>query len=152
MLGLFRNLLGQPTPLAESNPRQRRELATCVLILEVANADGECSDEERNHIIQTLGKRFSLDESQVYDLLEAAHELRAKSLDLWRFTSTINESFTHPEKQELLREVWRVVYADGYLDAHEDHLMHKLGRLLNLNHPQLIEGKLAVLKELRANE
>src|SRR5690606_16761152 len=49
----------------------------------------------------------------------------------------------------ILREVWRVIYADGTLDGHEDYLVHKLAKLLNLNHPMLIEAKMAVLREIR---
>jgi len=40
--------------------------------------------------------------------------------------------------------VWKVIYADGKLDKHEDHLAHKLSSLLKLNHKQLIDAKLKV--------
>jgi hypothetical protein len=36
---------------------------------------------------------------------------------------------------------------DGRLDKHEDYLMHKLSKLLNLYHGQLIDAKLRVLKD-----
>jgi len=42
----------------------------------------------------------------------------------------------------IIEEVWRVIYADGTLEAHEDYLVHKLAKLLNLNHPQLIKMKM----------
>jgi uncharacterized tellurite resistance protein B-like protein len=42
-----------------------------------------------------------------------------------------------------------VIYADGSLTAHEDHIAHKLARLLNLTHPELIQAKVQVLDELR---
>ena len=51
------------------------------------------------------------------------------------------------EKRQIIEEVWRVIYADGALDAHEDYLVHKLAKLLNLNHPQLIEAKMTVKGE-----
>jgi uncharacterized tellurite resistance protein B-like protein len=38
--------------------------------------------------------------------------------------------------------IWKIAYADGKLDKHEDYLAHKLGKLLRLNHKQLIEAKL----------
>jgi len=41
--------------------------------------------------------------------------------------------------------IWRIVYADGHLNQHEDYLAHKISRLLRLSHPQLIETKLKVL-------
>ena len=38
--------------------------------------------------------------------------------------------------------IWRVAYADGTIEKHEDYLVHKLARLLRLTHKQLIETKL----------
>ncbi|MCP4642028.1 MAG: hypothetical protein GY851_16415, partial [bacterium] len=48
---------------------------------------------------------------------------------------------------QIIEEVWRVIFADGRLDGHEDYLVHKLARLLNLNHPQLIAAKVKVMEE-----
>jgi uncharacterized tellurite resistance protein B-like protein len=38
--------------------------------------------------------------------------------------------------------IWRIAFADGNLDKHEDYLVHKLAKLLRLTHKQLIEAKL----------
>ena len=51
------------------------------------------------------------------------------------------------EEMEVIEEVWRVIFADGTLDGHEDYLVHKLAKLLNLTHPQLIEAKMKVRGE-----
>lgn len=148
MLGLFRQMLAQPQQLPEASA-QRVEVATCVLVLEMAAADGEFSDAEQRHVIDTLQRRFSLSADQVDDLIQAAHEARSHSLDLWKFTNAINSACTPAEKIEILEEVWRVIYVDGELDAHEDYLVHKLGRLLNVDHPTLIKAKLKVLAAIR---
>ena len=36
---------------------------------------------------------------------------------------------------------------DGKLDRHEDHLMHRIARILNLTHPELIDAKVRVLRQ-----
>ena len=41
--------------------------------------------------------------------------------------------------------MWDLVYADGRLSEHENYLVHKLGKMLRLNHRELIDAKLAVL-------
>jgi uncharacterized tellurite resistance protein B-like protein len=46
------------------------------------------------------------------------------------------------EKLQIIENVWRIAYADGRLDKHEDYLVHKLATLLRLSHKQLIEAKL----------
>lgn len=131
--------------------QERVESATCVLLLEVAGADDEFSPEECDHIIKSLCTRFSLSQQQAEELIEAANTRRAQSFDLWKFTNEINETCAVEEKKDILGEVWRVIYADGALSAHEDYIAHKLGRLLNLTHPELIEAKMQVLEELRGS-
>ena len=41
--------------------------------------------------------------------------------------------------------VWKIAYADGRLDKHEDYLVHKLAKLLRLTHNQLIDAKLKII-------
>ncbi|MDX9974138.1 MAG: TerB family tellurite resistance protein [FCB group bacterium] len=132
------------------NP-DRVHIATCVLLLEVAYADEDFTEEERTRILDVLKRRFSHSEEQAHELIETADELRRDSHDMWRFTNQLNQNCSPAEKREIIREVWRVVYADGDLDSHEDHLIHRMGTLMNLTHRQLIAEKLAVLEEHQAN-
>jgi len=134
---------------SETLPHDALQVATCVLLLEVASADDEFHDDERDHIVETMQKRFDLAPEDAHELIEYAHHARQHSSDLWKFTNHINKNCTKDEKLQILSEVWRVIFIDGTLDGHEDYIIHKFARLLNLNHPQLIETKLAVLEEFR---
>ena len=55
------------------------------------------------------------------------------------------------EKQQIVEETWRVIYADGTLDGHEDFLVHKVSRLFNMTHGMLIDAKMRVLQEIRGS-
>jgi uncharacterized tellurite resistance protein B-like protein len=149
MLGRILDVFSGKKDIPEVPKQERLESATCVLLLEVAGADNEFSPEECDRILKTLCARFSLSQEQAEELIEAANTRRAQSFDIWKFTNEINESCTIDEKKEIIAEVWRVIYADGSLDAHEDFIAHKLGRLLNLTHAELIDAKVHVLEELR---
>ena len=149
MLGRILDVFGGKKDIPEISKQERLESATCVLLLEVAGADEEFSPEECDRVIETLCARFSLSQEQAEELIEAANTRRAQSYDLWKFTNEINESCGIEEKKEIIAEVWRVIYADGTLSAHEDYIAHKLGLLLNLTHPDLIAAKVLVLEELR---
>jgi uncharacterized tellurite resistance protein B-like protein len=151
MLSRLRQFLAAPEPPAIADAEWVR-VAVCVLLVEVAKADDEFSEDEREHIVDTLTRRFELSEDDAHDLLDLAHEHRKSSTDLWRFTNVINRQCAPAEKIEIMEEIWRVIYADGTLDAHEDYLAHKFARLLNLSHPQLIQAKLTVLDERRQGE
>ena len=149
MLSRFRRLFSQD-PVADAEPEPDRvRLATCVLLLEAAGADNEFSPEECSRIIAAMRDRFDLSQEEAEELIEASQDRRDQSYDLWKFTRQVNELCTVNEKLEIIEQVWRVIYADGALDAHEDYLVHKLAKLLNLNHPQLINAKMKVLNEVR---
>jgi uncharacterized tellurite resistance protein B-like protein len=149
MLSHLKKLFVPEVPAVESDQPQRLQLATCIILLEVAGADDEFAPEECDHIIKSLCTRFSLSQPEAEELVETSNARRRKSFDLWQFTNQINQACTRDEKMEIIEEVWRVIYADGTLDAHEDYIAHKLAKLFRLNHPQLIAAKMKVLKEVR---
>ncbi len=142
-LDVFRD---QKAPEDAAQDSDRLRIATCVVLLEAAKADEEFSSEERECIVDLLRRRFSLSESEIHELLDVSAAERKESVDLWKFTHQINEACSQEEKILFIEEIWRVFFADGRLDAHEDYLAHKLAKLLNLTHPQLISAKLKARK------
>ncbi|TKJ39104.1 hypothetical protein CEE37_11835 [candidate division LCP-89 bacterium B3_LCP] len=125
-------------------------LSLCVMLLEIAQADDEFTPDERTHVVRTLQERFSLSETETHELIEEAQGTREESLDLWQFTNKLNQEFDRGQKLLIMEEIWRVIYADGTLDSHEDYLVRKLSNLLNLSHKEMINAKLKVLKEIRS--
>jgi uncharacterized tellurite resistance protein B-like protein len=122
----------------------RISMATCALLLEIAHADSEFSDEEKEKIIITLKNKFNLNSSDAQSLIDLADLERKESLDLWQFTNLINQNFTQEEKLRVLEVLWSVVYADGKVDMHEEYLMRKLSFLLNIDHSDMIDTKIRV--------
>ena len=149
MLSKLKAFLSPAESDVATSPEERLQLATCVLLTEAALADEEFSATERDHIADTLTTRYSLSVEEAHELIEEAVQARKRSNDLWYFTSQINKACTMEEKQKIVEETWRVIYADGTLDAHEDFLVHKISRLFNMTHGMLIDAKLRVLKEVR---
>ena len=120
----------------------KAHLAAGVLLLETAHIDDECTEDEMAHVIDTLRSEFNLSPEYVEELIELAGAEREKALDLWQFTNQMNQHYCLEEKMALMEAVWRIIFADGRLEAHEDHFAHKLANLLRLTHKQLIEAKL----------
>ena len=136
--------IGSP-PEPNSDRSHDVRVATCALLLEMAHIDGEFSDSEKEQIIQTLREVHGLSEEAVAELLRAAEDELKGSIDLWQFTNLINQNYSMEEKILIIEMVWRLAYADGTLDKHEDYLLHKMANLLRLTHKQLIDAKLKVL-------
>ncbi len=133
----------------EQSPWDQAAVALCVVMLEAARADSHFREEERTHILEVLREKLELSKGDAEALLEEAIQVRDDSTDFWQFTRAINEACTPEEKIRIMEDVWRIIFADGMLDAHEDHLAHKLRALLNLDHPTFIRAKMKVLEEIR---
>ena len=59
------------------------------------------------------------------------------------FTSRINDHFSQPEKVALVEAMWQVAYADGFLNANENHVISKAAGLLHVTHGEYIAAKIA---------
>ena len=129
---------------------ERVQVATCIILLEVAKSDDEFSSVEKATVEAILKKKFDISAEAVEELMEVASRKREESVDLWQFTNLINQNYTKEEKKRIVESAWRVIYADKKLDGYEDHLIHKLAKLLQLDHSDLIEAKLKVKYEKRA--
>ena len=118
----------------ESNERRRERphdasVATCALLLEMANIDGEFSAPERESMISLLKGKYHIPDEYVEQLIKVANEKLKQSVDLWRFTNLINRNYSMEEKRRIIEMVWEIAFRDGRLDKHEDYLMkyHHLG-------------------------
>ncbi len=129
-----------PTPYEENDSRTKT--AACVVLLEAAFADEECSEDELAHVLETIKHVFSISSELAEELVELGHQERRRAIDIWQFTNQINQEFTHQEKIRVMDAVWRVIYADGNMDMHEDYFAHKLANLLRLSHSEMINAKL----------
>ena len=124
---------------------KRIQVATAVILLEVANADEDFSDSERESIVGILKDNFDLSNEEVLELISVSDEERSGSVDMWHFANVINENYTDQEKLSIMENIWKVIYADGRLDKYEDHIVHKLANILHIPHSKMIEAKLKYL-------
>ncbi|MGB5289704.1 MAG: TerB family tellurite resistance protein [Ignavibacteriaceae bacterium] len=134
-------------PTRESSSK-KLQVATAALLVEIAKADGDFSDDERKRIIDLMKAEFNLDDECVNELLNLSEQKVKDSISVYEFTSVINESFNQQEKLELIKNLWRIIYQDGKLDSHEDRLIKIIGSTMNLEHRDVIGAKLFVKEEM----
>jgi len=125
--------------LSELKPEP--SVAVCAVLLEVASADNDFAVEERHAIAELIGAHFDLNSDEAEALMDQAQKERTVSPDLWPFTHTISQHFLPEEKAQVMEMVWRVVFADGRLDAHEEMLVRKLQSMLGVNHSLVMDAK-----------
>lgn len=116
-------------------------LSACVLLLDIAHADGEFTDEERRHIEAVLERHFSLAPDAGRTLMELAERERRNAVDHFRFTSQLRTSYDTGQKMVLAEIMWGIVLADGQIAEHEHYLTRKISNLLELEPGYLSAAK-----------
>jgi uncharacterized tellurite resistance protein B-like protein len=121
-------------------------LAACVLLLDIAYADGEFSAEERAHLESVLARHFDLPEETGKQLIEIAEQERRRAVDHFTFTSILKEKYDLGQKMVLAEVMWGLVLADGAIAEHEHYLTRKIANLLDLEPGYLSAAKAAAAK------
>ncbi|MFN2238094.1 MAG: TerB family tellurite resistance protein [Thermoanaerobaculia bacterium] len=147
----LREQVAGPSPEEQEREHHHRmRLATASVLLEIAYADDSFSISEKKDIVEYLRSRFDLDQDDARQLVESAEELRSETIDHFAMTNYIRQNSTIPERIEIVKEMWRLVYKDGNLHQYENYLVRKLAGLIGLEHHVMIEAKLAVQGEMDA--
>lgn len=144
MQRLWQRLLQKPEASPpEADPDSRLCLACAVLLLECARADFEQQPAELDAARAALGRRFGLGAGDLDALLRRANAEAQSAVSLYEFVRRLNASLPPDDKRQIMAMLWQVAYADGRLDAHEEHLLRKLGDLLFVSRRDFIQTKLA---------
>ena len=150
MFNILNRLLGNDTQPASGDLTGNKELYTALaaILIEMATVDGQFSKSEKELILEILQNEFQLSREESREIEDHANTELNGSIDLWHFTNLINEKYPPEKKIRILEYIWKIIYTDEKLNAHEDYLIHKLSKLLNLPHSRLIETKLQVKDQM----
>ncbi len=147
MLRVLKDLF-VPRSTAQAVPDEHSlQLATAVLLVEVMRADPALGVQERLAVVSALRRKFSMADDELARLVELAETKARTASDFHQFTSAINEGFSQEQKIRIVEYMWLVAYADGHLDAHENHLISKMAGLLHVTHGEYIAAKLHAKEE-----
>jgi uncharacterized tellurite resistance protein B-like protein len=139
---LFDTISGTPAATDPQSEQHRLHLASAVLLVEVMRAEPNIATKEREAVVAALQRRFTLAPDELARLVQLAEDTAPSANDFFAFTSTINDRFSHPQKVQMIEQMWEVAFADGHLDAHENHLISKVAGLLHVTHGEYIAAKL----------
>lgn len=134
----------------EVSNEYKLQLASAVLLLEIARADYENDPEEQALIRASLQSQYALSDSDVDELFSDAMQTGEEAVSLHSFVRIINESCDESDKAVLMKQMWRVAYADGRLDRYEDYSLRKIADLLYISHQVFIQTKQQVLADAKA--
>lgn len=137
----FNQFMALDSPAADAATQHVLQIATAALLLEMMRMDSTVTDKEMATVALTLQTRFGLTAKELDTLMRLATEEARQATDYFQFTSLINRSFDAAQKSKVIEYMWQVAYADGHLDAHEQHFMRKIADLLYISHADYVAAK-----------
>ena len=144
----FQRTLAQPEQ--RDNQTITLELASAALLFEIARADYDTSDAELEALRRMLLQRYQLSEADVDELMALAQDEVEDAVDHYQFVSLIKDHYGYDQRCELVALMWQLAWADGSVDALEEHRIRRLADLLHVSHSDFIRTKL--LTEERTNQ
>ena len=135
----FENLLDGDA--ANDKQEKTLELATAVLMIEISLADDHIDERERDEIKKQLMTGFNLNEKEISELIDLAEKEADHAVSLYEFTRLLNDTLSMDKRVEVIRNLWRVAYADSVLDKYEEYYIRKVADLLYVAHSDYIKSK-----------
>ena len=123
-------LLGHQTTATASDRDDGIQLATATLMAEVAQADGQFTDDARQALESLLTTRFSLSPDDCATIVASGVASAEQAVSLQGFTRSLHEALDDQEKSKIVGMLWQVAAADGDIDANEDARIAQIGELL----------------------
>lgn len=115
--------------------------AAAALMIEMALTDAGGEEAEAEIIHRAMGEAFHLEPEELDELMDQARRLQADTVSMHQFTHQLRTGMQPEERAELVEWMWRVAYADGRLDRHEEHLVRRVADLLGVPHTEFMRRK-----------
>jgi uncharacterized tellurite resistance protein B-like protein len=112
------------------------QLAVAVLLHEARRADYAEGSEEAAPAERALAEIFGLGPRASAELLAQGRERSRELTSFYAPLSAVKREFSMDERIRLVEHLWRITFADGRLDLHEDHYVRKIAHLLYVPNTQ----------------
>ena len=112
-------------------PKNLKLISLC-LAFEVANADNEIDNAERELILKKIRDSINLDvlsEKEIFSIIEAESEKKVSFYDL---IYDINKNLSKDEKVDVIKMLWEVAYADEVLEVDEEKIIRRSAEMLGI--------------------
>ena len=124
----------------EEKPKNLKLISLC-LAFEVANADNEIDNAERELILKKIRDSINLDvlsEKEIFSIIEAESEKKVSFYDL---IYDINKNLSKNEKVDVLKMLWEVAYADEVLEVDEEKIIRRSAEMLGIKPSIVLKTK-----------
>lgn len=124
----------------EEKPKNLKLIALC-LAFEVANADNDIDDREKDLILEKIKNSIDisvLNEKEIYDVIKEESDKRVSFYDI---IHDINTNLDKEEKINILKLLWEIAYADEVLDVDEEKIIRRSAEMLGIKPSIVLKTK-----------
>ena len=128
-------------PETQTLPSNQTERAIAALMIEVALADDNIEQAEREKLPELLRAHSGLTTQECLSLIEIAEQEVDHAVSLYEFTQHLDKQLSIEEKCQLMTRLWQISLADNTIDRYEEHTIRKIADLLHLRHSEFMQCK-----------
>lgn len=128
--------------MAPQSDEQALQMATAILLVNVMRADHDVDEAERCEVVAGLARAFDLDAAAAEALAADAEREADTAISIHPLTRLLNDELDVQQRTHIVELMWRVVYADGRKDPHEELLVRRVADLLYVPHRDFINARL----------
>ena len=124
----------------KEKPKNFQLIALC-LAFEVANADDDIDDREKDLILEKIKNTIDisvLNEKEIYNVIKEESDKRVSFYDI---IHDINTNLDKEEKIKILRLLWEIAYADEVLDVDEEKIIRRSAEMLGIKPSIVLKTK-----------
>jgi len=151
MLNYLNDLFTKKNEVSEEQKfpnKHKLQVAACALLLEIAIADDNFNNVEKEKITELMKNKFGLSELEVNNLISYSEGEIKESVSIYEFTDILNKNLNNDEKYNIIKYLWHIAYADGNVDSYENFYIKKISNNLHMHHKDRIAAKFEVKEEL----
>ena len=126
-------------PETQTLPSNQTERAIAALMIEVALADDNIEQAERDKLPELLRAHSGLTTQECLSLIEIAEQEVDHAVSLYEFTQHLDKQLNIEEKCQLMTRLWQISLADNTIDRYEEHTIRKIADLLHLRHSEFMQ-------------
>ena len=113
---------------------EKEQIATCAVLIEMANSDGDYAAVEKDLIINLIKGEYGISDEEVNSLMEISqHRIDEGESFSIEFIDIINRDFSSKEKFAVLNNLLKLVLVDKHTDSFELCYLENIAKGLGIS-------------------
>jgi uncharacterized tellurite resistance protein B-like protein len=147
LISFLKELPGDSHESETEDPR----VAAAALLFHVMDADGSRQDVERERIRALLAETYNIGGNALEKLLSEGEKADSEAIDLYAFTSVLKRNLDEAARNDFVRLMFEVCYADGELHELEDNTLWRIAELLGVGGRERVVARQAARNHAGSN-